>query len=486
MKNPVFKHGFYLFLTILTITIHSCKVKTADAPVPTKQVAQQVNRPLSTINIPISLSIKELETSINKQFNGILYNDESYENNNNDNLILRVRKIDAFKISAMGDKIKVVAPLEIYVSGRLKKDFFSMFDQDYGIEKSKDATFKIDVAISSKISVNQDWDIITKSETGFTWREQPYLELGPIKIPIGSIIETIVNNQISDINKKLDLEITRNIKIKPLANQMWNQLQAPITVSERYQTYLKILPEFISLSNITSDGNKLDVNLGFRSDISFIVGMKPDVSDLKPLPKLQQQTRIDSTFNLYFAATLNYDYATKLAKEQFVGRKLSFDNEKQIVTINDLNFFNNGNKLGMMINMDGYFRNGFFKKKFKGTVYALGTPVYNDSTQMISIKDFDFDIKSKDALVGTAEWLLKGSFRKGIEARLKYSMKEEIEKAVITADNALKNAKIPNIKLDGKVEKISPYGISLSEQGIQVIIQSTGKLKVGVNKLSSN
>lgn len=477
---------FYLFLTISLFVIQSCKVKTAEAPAPTKQVAQQINRPLSTINIPISLNIKDLESSINKQFNGVLYSDDSYENNNNDNLILRVKKIDAFKISAMGDKIKVVAPLEIYVSGRLKKDFFSMFDQDYGIEKSKDVTFKIDVAVSSKISVNQDWDIITKSEAGFTWREQPYLELGPIKIPIGSIIETIVNNQISDINKKLDLEITRNIKIKPMANQLWNQLQAPITVSERYQTYLKISPEFISLSNITSDGNKLDVNLGFRSDLSFIVGMKPDVSEMKPLPKLQQQTRIDSAFNLYFAATLNYDYATKIAKEQFAGKTLEFDKGTQVVTINDLNFFNNGNKLGMMINMNGYFRNGFFKKKFKGTIYALGTPVYNDSTQTLSIKDFDFDIKSKDALVGTAEWLLKGSFRKNIEARLKYSMKEEIEKAIKTADDALKNAKIPNIKLDGKVEKISPYGINLSEQGVQVIIQSTGKLKVGVNKLSGN
>ncbi len=486
MKTPIFIPRFYLLLTIPLLIVQSCKVKTAEAPIPTKQVAQQVNRPLSTINIPISLSIKELELSINKQFNGVLYNDDSYENNNNDNLILRVKKIDAFKISAMGDKIKVIAPLEIYVSGRLKKDFFSMFDEDYGIEKSKDASFKIDVAINSKISVNQDWDIITKSETGFSWREQPYLELGPIKIPIGSIIETIVNNQISDINKKLDLEITRNIKIKPMANQLWNQLQAPITVSERYQTYLQIIPEFISLSNITSDGNTLDVNLGFRSDISFIVGMKPDVAEIKPLPKLQQQTRTDSTFNLYFAATLNYDYATKLAKEQFVGRTLTFDNETQVVTINDLNFFNNGNKLGMMINMDGYFRNGFFKKKFKGTIYALGTPVYNDSTQTIRIKDFDFDIQSKDALIGTAEWLLKGSFRKNIEARLKYSMKDEIEKAVKTADDALKNAKIPNVKLEGKVEKINPYGISLSERGIQVIIQSTGKLKVSVNKLSSN
>ncbi len=482
MKKTHYTAHFCLFFVIFLFALPACKVKTAEAPVPTKVVAPQVNRPLSTINIPISLSIQDLENAINKQFNGLLYNDDSYENNDNDNLIVKVKKIDAFKLSAAGDKIKIIAPLEVYVNGRLKKDFFSLFDQDFGIDKNKEATFKLNVVINTKINVNQDWDIITKSEAGFQWREQPYLELGPIKIPIGSIIETVVNNQITDINKKLDLEITKNIKIKPIATQLWNQLQAPIVVSERYQTYLKILPEFISMSNVTSDGKKIDVNLGFRSDITLLAGTKPEPVELKPLPKLQQQTRIDSTFNLYFAATMNFAYATQLAKEQFVGKTLKFDNETQVVTINDLNFFNNGNKLGMMINLDGYFRNGFFKKKFKGTVYALGTPVYNDSTQILSIKDFDFDIKSKDALVGTAEWLLKGSFRKTIQAKLQYSMKEEIEKAVKTADDALKNAKIPNIKLNGKVEKIAPYGISLSEQGVQVIIQSTGDLKVFVNK----
>jgi Domain of unknown function (DUF4403) len=482
MKKPVLLLNICLVFVIFSLLLGSCKVKTADAPAPIKEIAKTENRPLSTINIPISLSIKDLEAAINKQFNGVLYNDDSYENNDNDNLIVSVKKIDAFQLSASADKIKIIAPLEVYVKGRLKKDFFSLFDQDFGIDKSKDATFRLNVVVNTKISVNQDWDIITKSEAGFQWREQPYLELGPIKIPIGSIIETAVNNQIADINKKLDAEITKNIKIKPMATQLWNQLQAPIVVSERYQTYLKIIPEFISLSNVNSDGKKLDVNLGFRSDIAFVSGSKPEPVELKPLPKLQQQTRIDSTFNLYFNASMNFNYATQLAKEQFVGKTLKFDNDKQEVTINDLSFFNNGNKLGMMLNLTGFYRTGFFKKKFKGTVYALGTPVYNDSTQILSIKDFDFDVKSKDALIGTAEWLLKGSFKKTIQEKLKYSMKDEIDKAIKSADDALKNAKIPNMKLNGKVEKIKPYGISLSDQGIQVVIQSTGNLKVMINK----
>lgn len=473
------------FLGLFSIAIISfnsaCKVKTAYPPVPTKVAAVQANRPLSTINLPVSLEIEDLQDAVNKQFKGVLYNDNSFENNNDDNLILKVTKIADFAIAAKGDKITIVAPLEVYVKGRLKKDFFSMFDQDFGIDKSKEATFKLDVVVNTKLNLNQDWDIITKSEAGFQWREQPYLELGPVKIPIGSIIETVVNTQIADINKKLDNEITKNIKLKPMALQFWNQLQNPIVVSERYQTYLKIVPEFISMSTIKSDGKKIDVNLGFRSDIAVITGYKPEPVELRPLPKLQLQSRVDSTFNLYFNANVSYAFATEYAKKEFVGKELQFDNGIQLVTINDMNFFNNGDKIGMMLDINALLKNGIFKKKFKGVIYALGTPYYNDSTQTLSIKNFEFDIKSRDALVGTAEWLLKNNLRKKIEEKLNFPMKEQLEKAQRVADESLNNAKIPGMKLKGKVDSIKPQSIKLSEENIQLIIQSTGRLNVLLN-----
>lgn len=473
------------FLGLFSIAIISfnsaCKVKTAYPPVPTKVAAVQANRPLSTINLPVSLEIEDLQDAVNKQFKGVLYNDNSFENNNDDNLILKVTKIADFAIAAKGDKITIVAPLEVYVKGRLKKDFFSMFDQDFGIDKSKEATFKLDVVVNTKLNLNQDWDIITKSEAGFQWREQPYLELGPVKIPIGSIIETVVNTQIADINKKLDNEITKNIKLKPMALQFWNQLQNPIVVSERYQTYLKIVPEFISMSTIKSDGKKIDVNLGFRSDIAVITGYKPEPVELRPLPKLQLQSRVDSTFNLYFNANVSYAFATEYAKKEFVGKEMQFDNGLQLVTINDMNFFNNGDKIGMMLDINALLKNGIFKKKFKGVIYALGTPYYNDSTQTLSIKNFEFDIKSRDALVGTAEWLLKNNLRKKIEEKLNFPMKEQLEKAQKVADESLNNAKIPGMKLKGKVDSIKPQSIKLSEENIQLIIQSTGRLNVLLN-----
>ena len=223
------------------------------------------------------------------------------------------------------------------------------------------------------------------------------------------------------------------------------------------------------------------MNLGFRSDIAVITGYKPEPVELRPLPKLQLQSRVDSTFNLYFNANVSYAFATEYAKKEFVGKEMQFDNGLQLVTINDMNFFNNGDKIGMMLDINALLKNGIFKKKFKGVIYALGTPYYNDSTQTLSIKNFEFDIKSRDALVGTAEWLLKNNLRKKIEEKLNFPMKEQLEKAQKVADESLNNAKIPGMKLKGKVDSIKPQSIKLSEENIQLIIQSTGRLNVLLN-----
>lgn len=465
-----------LIICILTTIFTACKVKNIDAPVPVAGSAKSIPRPLSNLNLPLSVQIVELENSINKMFNGVLYNDNDFENNNNDNLILKITKIGNFKISGNGDKISVVAPLEIYVKGRLKKDFFSMFDQNIGIDESKDALFRINVNISSKISVDQDWNIVTKSEAGFQWRERPYLELGPVKIPIGSLIESVINSQVNTINNKLDTEISKLLKLKPYAQEYWNTIQKPIVLSDVYKSYLLIKPEYIAVSSIKSDGKRIMFYLGMRSDLSIMSGNVPDKIEYKPLPKLQLQQKNDSTFNLYIAAAVKFSDATELAKKEFLNKTFTFENGMQQVTINDLNIFNNGDKLGMMLDVNGFVKDGLFKKKFKGKVYAIGNPYYDKATQTILIKDFDFDVKSKDVLIGTAEWLFKGSFRKQIESYLKYPIASELERAKNTAQKSLDDLNFSQFIIKGKVEKFEPLGVQVVEDRMETVLQTKGKL----------
>lgn len=465
-----------LIISSFVAFLMGCKVKNVDAPKPTVSQAKYTPRPLSNINLPISIQIIDLENSLNKQFNGVLYNDESFENNNNDNLILKVSKIGNIKISSISDKINISVPLEIYAKGRIKKDFFSMFDQNVGIDQSKDALFRITVNISSKITVDQNWNIITKSELAFQWKERPYIELGPVKLPIGSLIESVVNSQIKKINEQLDSEISRLVKIKPYAEQYWTLIQKPIILSDVIKSYLLIRPEIISISSIKSDNKRIQFYLGMKSDLSIQSGDAPAVNTIKPLPKLQTQQKSDSLFNLYVGAAMTFKDATEIARKEYAGKTLNFENGKQIVSINDIEIYNSGDKLGMKLDINGIVKDGLFKKKFKGVVYAQGSPVYDEKTQTLFVKDFDFDVKSKDVLIGTAEWLFKGTFRKQIENSLKYPLSAELERAKNSAQKSLDDLKFDKFKLQGKIEKFEPFGVQIIDDRMEVIIQAKGNL----------
>lgn len=465
-----------LIISSFVAFLMGCKVKNVDAPKPTVSQAKYTPRPLSNINLPISIQIIDLENSLNKQFNGVLYNDESFENNNNDNLILKVSKIGNIKISSISDKINISVPLEIYAKGRIKKDFFSMFDQNVGIDQSKDALFRITVNISSKITVDQNWNIITKSELAFQWKERPYIELGPVKLPIGSLIESVVNSQIKKINEQLDSEISRLVKIKPYAEQYWTLIQKPIILSDVIKSYLLIRPEIISISSIKSDNKRIQFYLGMKSDLSIQSGDAPAVNTIKPLPKLQTQQKSDSLFNLYVGAAMTFKDATEIARKEYAGKTLNFENGKQIVSINDIEIYNSGDKLGMKLDINGVVKDGLFKKKFKGVVYAQGSPVYDEKTQTLFVKDFDFDVKSKDVLIGTAEWLFKGTFRKQIENSLKYPLSAELERAKNSAQKSLDDLKFDKFKLQGKIEKFEPFGVQIIDDRMEVIIQAKGNL----------
>ena len=83
-----------LFLLTISISLlfNSCGTQQTIALKPDVGVAKKSTLPLSSINLPISINCLAIENNINKQFNGILYNDESFENNNNDNLIIKITK----------------------------------------------------------------------------------------------------------------------------------------------------------------------------------------------------------------------------------------------------------------------------------------------------------------------------------------------------------------------------------------------------------
>jgi hypothetical protein len=220
--------------------------------------------------------------------------------------------------------------------------------------------------------------------------------------------------------------------------------------------------------------------MGIRAGIAIVSGDKPIIPSLKKLPNLTQQQKYDSSFAIYCKATIDYTQASLLANAALAGKTFTYENGKEIITINQINIFNNGDKVAAKINLNATVTKGLFTKKVNAEIYALGTPIYDRVNQALKITNFDFDIKSKNALVGATAFLFKNSFKNQIESQLNYPMKVQLLQAQENANSALTNANFNFIQLNGNIIRFEPTDILLEEQSIAIQLACIGKLAVEI------
>jgi hypothetical protein len=121
-------------------------------------------------------------------------------------------------------------------------------------------------------------------------------------------------------------------------------------------------------------------------------------------------------------------------------------------------------------------------KRIKGIVYFEGVPVYNAQKQIISIKNFDLNIQTRDVLLKSASWLANSAlFKKSIESKLEFSIAKELQDAKKIANEAVNKNYTKTLQLNGTINQIEPADIFVTPQSIRVNIKATGKIGVRLN-----
>src|SRR5215217_1181635 len=118
----------------------------------------QNERHLSVLNVPIEIPVSEIENQINAKIKGLIYEDNSYEDDGNDNLKAKVWKISPIKVVAIDSSFLFEVPLKIWVSAGYKISPLGVTMSGY-----KDTEFSIRIRLISKIGISSNWQL--KSET---------------------------------------------------------------------------------------------------------------------------------------------------------------------------------------------------------------------------------------------------------------------------------------------------------------------------------
>lgn len=431
----------------------------------------QSEKHLSTLNVPVEMPVSELELQLNNSIKGLIYEDNSYEDDQ-DNLKARVWKLDRIRIVAKDSTFLFEVPLKIWVSAGYKISPLGITMSGY-----KDTEFSIRLRLISKIGISPSWQVHSDTYVdSYDWITEPNVKVGNFKIPIKAMVSRLLNRNFEKISSAIDEQINGTIDLKKYAEVAWNLARQPVLLSKEYDTWLVVQPSSVTMTPLLVSGNILRATIGVQAFTQTVTSVeKPTVPKASGLPQLQILDKVPGNFKIGLISLISYEEASRLASKNFSGKSYSFVKGQYTVQVTGIEMYGQNERLVIKVNLTG---------SINGYIYLKGVPYYDPATQMLSLKDLDYDLDTKNSIIRTANWLLQGKFSKMMENALVFPVGEQISSTRKIIQQLIKNYKVTDgIQLKGELSEIAPDRVYLTPKHLYSVVFAQGNVSLKVHGL---
>lgn len=451
-------------------------------PAPEAITVPVLERQLSTLSVPITVPVAALAERLNQELKGELYRDDKLDG---DNVAVTVIKAAPLTLTASGDKLGLRLPLHIRAKGRWLWEPCRFCPK---VDKTEETEFDLVAKTTSRVRLDEGYRVVSASDVDFEWGAQrPELHLGPLTVGLARFVEPVMRRQLATIAEQLDRQLSERLTIRPMLQRAWTQVQQPILLDAASQTWLLIQPQALRVSPLRADEGRLFLRVGLTSFLETVIGPKPKPTLNRQLPALVTDPRLSDDAQVTVAADIPYPEATRLARQQLGGKTFGLGKPGDEIKINDVTVGGAGQRLVLMLDVNGQTHAGFFKKKILGKVYLKATPYYDAATQTIRVRDADFTLDTRDRLVRAADWLLHGNLRERLEQQLAFPVKGQLEQARSLVqgflDKPTPGALPPGLRLGGRLTDFYPGALYLTESSIRATLVAKGAVSLRVDEL---
>jgi hypothetical protein len=459
------KINFILASAIFILTFNSCKTLQIEKP-KESYLPSNLAPALSELPLQVELDVKKLESSINKKMSGLIFDGSNLSNKD---VVVKVWKAQNFTFSINNNVIEYRVPLKVWsrFSWKVEKFGFTVGDQ-YEANGSIALTYK------TTISIDKNWKLVSKTaSSGYEWIETPKLSVVGVNVPVTPIASLALSQCDKLISAQIDKSMAEAIDMKKYISQAWNEVQKPRQVSAENNLWVRITPKDIYLSPFTTSGNKLNMAVALYAQIESFMGAKPDANTPVDLPPFKLVNKPAQQFNLNVGADVTFDKIAEMAKKQLVGK--TFTQAGKTITITDLSVFGSAGKPVFIADVTG---------SLKGRIYFTGTLNYNAEKVAVELTQPEFDVKTSDALVKTAGWLLHGMILNKLAPYLIYPVKDNLESMKTQVNQMLGNYVIMDgIVLQGKLNNMSVTSLSLVPGAVRIQANVKGNIALKVQEM---
>ena len=450
-----------LFTSLLFIGCSTTQKIEALKPPPSDDTPMVFNTKASYVNMPLEITLAEIENQLNKALIGDIYSDTDIEK---DKTELKITKTGAIQLREINGKIETIFPLKIWAKFKYGIDFM-------GLNDTKEVNLNGILTVTSDVKLS-NWKLETNSKINdIQWTESPSINIAGKNIPITYIINPAISIFKTKISTKIDEAIQKTCDFKPQVLNVLEKMSAPFLMSEQYQTWFKLIPLEVNVTDAILSDSKIKMNLGLKCNMQTIVGMKPKSSFDKLAIQFKAVDKINEKFTANVAAISTYESASKVISNNFKGK--AFGSGSKTIVIQKVDLWQKEGKIIIALDMTG---------SINGTIYLSGIPNYNAVTKEIYFDQMDYVLNTKGLITKTASWLLQGVILKKIEENCRYSIKQNLEEGKKSMLPYLNNySPMKGVFVNGMTGDFEFEKIDISNKAIIAFITTTGKMNVKID-----
>lgn len=423
----------------------------------------------SFINLPITVKLNDIENQTNALLNGLIYEDNNFED---DDIEMKIWKQAPIKIQndpANPDKkIKTILPLKANIKYRIGT-------KKMGIELYDTREFNLNgvITLSSDVALT-NWKLNTKTEfRSLDWNESPTMTVFGKNMPITYLINPAISIFKSKLEYKIDEAIEKSMDFKPNVLSALEKICTPFQMSDTYESWLRIVPVEVYSTNAKLKNDSFLLEMGMKCNMETIVGKQPESKFNASKIVLKPVTKIPNQISANIAAISSYIDASKIMTKNFAGQEFGSGSKK--VTVKNVSIWHKNGKMIIALDVLG---------SVDGTLYLNGIPQYNAQTKEIYFDKLDYVLDTKSKLMRTANWLAQGFVLRKMEESCRYSIQPNLEEGKKSMAAYLKNySPMPGVFVNGKMDDIQFDKIQLTNQAIIAFIKINGTVNVSVNGL---
>lgn len=419
--------------------------------------------PLSVVSLRLTMPYDKAAQALDKALGEVVYEDNSFDQPDEDDLKLRVVRTAPTKIRGYGEFIQVEPTVRVEAAYRYKACAICP-------PLTGETSFEARVRVNARLTLLPEWRLRSESAPGgYDFIQKPYLGSGIIKFNISFLVRRALDDNLPKLCRLVDDFVLKRSGLYEELSKSWSRLFEPVAVDEKYKAWLMLEPRKILVSPLQCDLQALNLQTALETGMRIRFGEDPPSIQKTPLPGAIIEKKLLPHTRLYVPVSLTWDKLDQILKSNLQDTIIQIGKNKKIF-VEDVRLRGNERLMVARVNLGG---------DLPGTLYLGGQPALDTLRNLLYLENLDYTLKTKDALAKSLSVVLKIPLRQILARRLVWNYGSMLEEVNRTVASYLQGYSYGNVaRIQGKAHPIKPEGIATSPREVSLFFRWEGQVRL--------